>query len=36
MGVYIGVDFHPYEQTVAFVDDVDGEIGCKIEILIEV
>jgi len=29
MAVYIGVDFHPYEQTVAFVDEVDGEIGYK-------
>lgn len=29
MAVYIGVDFHPYEQTVAYVDDVDGEIGYK-------
>lgn len=26
MTVYIGVDFHPYEQTVAYVDDRDGEI----------
>lgn len=29
MAVYIGVDFHPYEQTVAFADDVDGEIGYR-------
>jgi transposase len=29
MTVYIGVDFHPYEQTLAFVDDVDGEIGYR-------
>ncbi|MFN0277241.1 MAG: IS110 family transposase [Pyrinomonadaceae bacterium] len=26
MTVYIGVDFHPYEQTVAYVDENDGEI----------
>lgn len=26
MTVYIGVDFHPYEQTVAYVDEKDGEI----------
>ncbi|MBK9439262.1 MAG: hypothetical protein IPN51_15045 [Chloracidobacterium sp.] len=26
MAVYIGVDFHPYEQTLAFVDEADGEI----------
>lgn len=26
MTVYIGVDFHPYEQTVAFVDEDDGEV----------
>jgi transposase len=26
MTVYIGVDFHPYEQSVAYVDDRDGEI----------
>lgn len=26
MTVYIGVDFHPYEQTVAFADDSNGEI----------
>ena len=26
MTVYIGVDFHPYEQTVAYVDDGEGEI----------
>lgn len=29
MTVYIGVDFHPYEQTVAYVDDRDGEIGYR-------
>ncbi len=29
MTVYIGVDFHPYEQSVAYVDDRDGEIGYK-------
>lgn len=26
MTVYIGVDFHPYEQSVAFASDADGEI----------
>lgn len=26
MTVYIGVDIHPYEQTVAYCDDRDGEI----------
>jgi transposase len=26
MAVYIGVDFHPYEQTVAYMDERDGEI----------
>lgn len=26
MTVYIGVDFHPYEQTVAYVDEKDGEV----------
>lgn len=26
MAVYIGVDFHPYEQTVAFADERDGEV----------
>lgn len=26
MTVYIGVDFHPYEQTVAYVDEKDGAI----------
>ena len=26
MTVYIGVDFHPYEQTVAYCDEGDGEI----------
>lgn len=29
MTVYIGVDFHPYEQSVAYADDRDGEIGYK-------
>jgi transposase len=29
MTVYIGVDFHPYEQSVAFADDRDGEIGYR-------
>src|SRR5258708_38416334 len=29
MPVYIGADFHPYEQTVAYVDDRDGEIGYR-------
>ncbi len=29
MAVYIGVDFHPYEQTLAFVDEADGEMGYK-------
>ena len=29
MTVYIGVDFHPYEQSVAFADDHDGEIGYR-------
>lgn len=29
MTVYIGVDFHPYEQTVAYADDEDGEIGYR-------
>lgn len=29
MTVYIGVDFHPYEQSVAFVDEEDGEIRYK-------
>ncbi len=29
MAVHIGVDFHPYEQTVAYMDDEDGEIGYK-------
>jgi transposase len=29
MTVYIGVDFHPYEQTVAYCDDADGEIRYK-------
>jgi transposase len=27
MTVYIGVDYHPYEQSVAFCDDRDGEIA---------
>lgn len=26
MTLYIGIDFHPYQQTVAFCDDTDGEI----------
>lgn len=29
MTLYIGVDFHPYEQTVAFMDEADGEIGYR-------
>ena len=29
MTVYIGVDFHPYEQTVAYASDEDGEIGYR-------
>ena len=29
MTLYIGVDFHPYEQTVAYCDDGDGEIGYR-------
>ncbi len=29
MTVYIGVDFHPYEQSVAYCDEVDGEIRYK-------
>lgn len=29
MTVYIGVDFHPYEQSVAFASDKDGEIGYR-------
>ena len=29
MTVYIGVDFHPYEQSVAFADEGDGEIGYR-------
>ncbi len=29
MTVYIGVDFHPYEQSVAYADDRDGEIVYK-------
>ena len=29
MTVYIGVDFHPYEQTVAYCDDRNGEIGYR-------
>jgi len=29
MTVYIGVDFHPYEQSIAFVDERDGEIGYR-------
>jgi len=29
MTVYIGVDFHPFEQSVAFCSEEDGEIGYK-------
>jgi len=29
MTVYIGVDFHPYEQSLAYCDDKDGEIGYR-------
>jgi transposase len=29
MTVYIGVDFHPYEQSVVYADDQDGEIGYR-------
>lgn len=29
MTVYIGVDFHPYEQSVAYASDQDGEIGYR-------
>jgi len=29
MTVYIGVDFHPYEQSVAYCDNGDGEIRYK-------
>ena len=29
MTVYIGVDFHPYEQSVAYCDEGDGEIKKK-------
>jgi transposase len=29
MTVYIGVDFHPYEQSEAYVDDREGEIGYR-------
>jgi transposase len=29
MTVYIGVDFHPYEQSVAFADNSNGEIGYR-------
>ena len=29
MTVYIGVDFHPYEQSVAYASDEDGEIGYR-------
>jgi len=29
MTVYIGVDYHPYEQTVAYCDDRDGEIAYR-------
>lgn len=27
MTVYIGVDFHPYEQSIAYADDRDGELS---------
>jgi transposase len=29
MTVYIGVDFHPYEQSAAYASDEDGEIGYR-------
>src|SRR5687767_10516579 len=29
MTVYIGIDFHPYEKSVAYADDRDGEIGYR-------
>ena len=29
MTVYIGVDFHPYEQSVAWASDGDGEIAYR-------
>jgi transposase len=29
MTVYIGVDFHPYEQSVAYCDDRNGEVGYR-------
>lgn len=29
MTVYIGVDFHPYEQSVVYCDERDGEIGYR-------
>src|SRR5712671_7414582 len=29
MTIYIGVDFHPYEQSVAYASDADGEIGYR-------
>lgn len=29
MTVYIGVDFHPYEQSVAYCDESDGEVRFK-------
>jgi len=29
MTVYIGVDFHPYEQSVAYASDEDGEVGYR-------
>jgi transposase len=29
MTVYIGVDFHPYEQSIAYCDEKDGEIGYR-------
>jgi hypothetical protein len=29
MTVYIGVDFHPYEQSVVYASDEDGKIGYR-------
>ena len=29
MTVYIGCDFHPYEQSVAYCDDRNGEVGYR-------
>ena len=29
MTVYIGVDFHPYEQSIAYASDEDGEFGYR-------